>query len=54
MPDNERVILVETWSTYSPLFEVGLDQSDIYNFIFTSPRFAPLLPWYEDIPEETS
>ncbi|MDX1780595.1 MAG: hypothetical protein R3256_04665 [Thalassovita sp.] len=43
--DNERIILVETWSHYTPLFEVGLDESDIYERSITSPRFAPQLVW---------
>lgn len=45
MADTERVILVETWSKYTPPFSVGLASRDMYNFVFTSPRFAPLLPW---------
>ncbi len=43
--DNERIILVETWSHYKPLFEVGLNESDIYEKSVTSPRFAPQLVW---------
>lgn len=45
LPDNERVILVETWSTFKPLFNVGLKQDELYNLVFTSPRFAPQLVW---------
>lgn len=45
MSDNERLILVETWAHYTPPFTVGLAERDMYNFVFTSPRFAPLLPW---------
>lgn len=41
VPHNERLILVETWSDYLPPFDVGLDQQDLYNFVFTRPRFAP-------------
>lgn len=40
MPDDERVILVETWNEVNPAFDVGLDAFDIYNFVFTRPRFA--------------
>lgn len=43
MMDNERLILVETWSTYTPLFDVGLSQQTVYHRSFTSPRFAPQL-----------
>jgi hypothetical protein len=41
VPDNERLILVETWSDYDPPFNVGIDRQDLYNFVFTRPRFAP-------------
>jgi Flp pilus assembly protein TadG len=41
MPDNERVILVETINTFVPLFNVGMDNQDLSNFVFTRPRFAP-------------
>jgi hypothetical protein len=39
--NNERLIIVETWSDYKPPFNVGIDQQDLYNFVFTRPRFAP-------------
>lgn len=45
VPNNERIILVETWSTDVPLFNVGLAESEYETFVFTSPRFAPQLPW---------
>ena len=41
MPDNERVILVETSNTFVPLYKIGMDNIDIDNFVFTHPRFAP-------------
>ncbi|MGH1355591.1 MAG: TadE/TadG family type IV pilus assembly protein [Thalassovita sp.] len=45
MSDGERVIIVETWSRYTPPFSVGLESREMYNFVTTSPRFAPLLAW---------
>lgn len=45
MVHNERVIIVETWSTYAPPFRVGLEEQDLYNFVFTRPRFAPQVIW---------
>ncbi len=44
---NERVIVVETLTEYSPPFDVpGLDTQELfYNFAFTRPRFAPKLVW---------
>jgi hypothetical protein len=41
VPNNERLIVVETWADYVPPFNVGLARQDLYNFVFTRPRFAP-------------
>ncbi|MCB1342393.1 MAG: pilus assembly protein [Pseudooceanicola sp.] len=40
MPDNERVILVETNNVFVPLFNVGLEDINLSNFVFTRPRFV--------------
>lgn len=45
MPDNERVILVETNNVFVPLFNTGLfsqglDNINLQNFVFTRPRFV--------------
>lgn len=48
MPDNERVILVETWNTWSGVFNTSLGTVSLDNFIFTRPRFAPQVV-YEDM-----
>lgn len=40
MPDNERVILVETNNVFVPLFNVGLDNINLENFVFARPRFV--------------
>lgn len=45
MPDMERVMLVETWTTYDPPFKTGLEQREVRNFVFTRPRFAPRVCW---------
>lgn len=45
MPDNDRVILVETTNTFVPLFNVGMSNKVLENFIFTRPRFAPQVVW---------
>ncbi|QFT59251.1 hypothetical protein FIU94_10480 [Sulfitobacter sp. THAF37] len=47
MPDNERVVLVETWSDYTPPFATGLENREIQNFVFTRPRYAPRVCWEE-------
>lgn len=41
MPDQERVILVETKNDVDAAFDIGLPDMEIYNFVFTRPRFAP-------------
>jgi len=45
MPDEERVILVETWNTWKAPFTVGLGEQSLENFVFTRPRFAPQVLW---------
>lgn len=40
MPDLERVILVETDNTFVPLFNVGMENKQLLNFVFTRPRFV--------------
>ncbi|MCA0869375.1 pilus assembly protein [Seohaeicola saemankumensis] len=45
MPDNDRVILVETTNTFVPLFNVGMSNKVLENFVFTRPRFAPQVVW---------
>jgi Flp pilus assembly protein TadG len=41
MPDNERVILVESINTFIPAFKIGMENKKLENFVFTRPRFAP-------------
>jgi len=43
VPNQERMVLVETWSTYKPLFRIGLENTVINTFVFTRLRFAPQL-----------
>lgn len=45
IPNNERIMLVETWTQYDPPFATGLEQREIRNFVFTRPRFAPRVCW---------
>lgn len=41
MPDNETVVVVETFVKYDPPFNTGLTSREIHNFVFTRPRYAP-------------
>ncbi|MCF3593322.1 pilus assembly protein [Rhodobacteraceae bacterium LMO-12] len=43
VPNQERMVLVETWSTFEPSLKVGLDDQEIKTFVFTRLRFAPQL-----------
>lgn len=43
LPAEERIILIETWSTYSPIFKIGMEPTTISTFVFTRLRFAPQL-----------
>lgn len=45
MPDDERVILIETETTYAPVFDIGMKDLDLDNFIFTRPRFVNNICW---------
>jgi len=46
MVDEERLILVETWSDYSaPFHIVGLNNLTIETFVFTRPRFSMQVCW---------
>lgn len=45
MPDNERVILVETSNTFESVFPAVMDNVSLDNFVFTRPRFAPQVVW---------
>jgi hypothetical protein len=39
--DGEELILVETWDTFDPVFNVGLNTFEIQTYSFTRPRYAP-------------
>ncbi|SFL96487.1 hypothetical protein SAMN04488042_102312 [Shimia aestuarii] len=42
---GERLILVETFGRYDSPIDIGIGALDINTFVFTRPRFAPLLAW---------
>lgn len=45
MPNNERIIVVETFLQYDPPFDTGLADREVHNFVFTKPRYAPQVLW---------
>lgn len=43
MADASTAIVVETWTTYNPIMDIGLIQTDLYNVVVTAPRFSDQL-----------
>lgn len=43
MADAATAIVVETWTTYDPLMDIGLTDTLIHNVVVTSPRFSEQL-----------
>lgn len=41
--DSDTVIVVETWTTYDPIIDIGLTDTEIYNLVVTAPRFSKQL-----------
>lgn len=42
-PQGERLIMVETFMDYEPVFNVGLNESVYQNVVVTRPRFSPTI-----------
>ncbi len=40
MADESNAIIVEAWATYTPVIDMGLTQTELYNIVVTSPRFS--------------
>lgn len=38
---GEQLILLETWDSHNPVFDVGLSDFEIRSYSFTRPRYAP-------------
>lgn len=51
--NGDVVITVETWMDYRSAFVMGLTDTTLYNFMVTSPRFAPQLLWRDAPPATT-
>ena len=45
LPDNDHILVVETWLNYDPPFNTGLEDRQIINFVFTRPRYVPCIIW---------
>lgn len=45
IPAGERMILLQTWAEYEPIFDVGLSDTTLNSFVVIRPRYAPQLCW---------
>jgi len=52
LADRAVAIVVETWAEYQPIVDVGLADTELYNIVVTTPRFAGQL-LYEGIGDGT-
>ena len=43
MANAATAIVVETWTTYDPIMDIGLTDTEIHNVVVTSPRFTEQL-----------
>lgn len=43
MPQDDQIIIVETTTEFEPVFNIGLADQTINNFVFTRPRYAKQL-----------
>jgi hypothetical protein len=43
MADASTAIVVETWTTYDPIMDIGLTDTEIHNVVVTTPRFSEQL-----------
>ena len=41
LEDGEYITITETWTSFSPSFNIGLPVQEAKNFVFTRPRYAP-------------
>ncbi len=50
LPDQERIIVVETFHYYDPPFDTGLMARTVSNFVFSKPRYAAKVLWADAVP----
>lgn len=49
MVPGERLIIVQTFGDYQSPVNIGIGTVDMSTFVFTRPRFAPLLAWTDNV-----
>lgn len=45
MPESDRILMIETFMTYTPVFNVGLPELEMAELAVTRSRFVPQLCW---------
>ena len=40
LSDNSTVVVIETWSGFKPVFNIGLEEQGLSQFTFTRPRYT--------------
>ncbi|WP_145953434.1 TadE/TadG family type IV pilus assembly protein [Oceaniglobus indicus] len=50
LANADSAIIVDTWMTYEPPFNVGIPTTQFRNRVVTSPRFVPQLQWSDGNP----
>lgn len=53
MADADTAVVLQTWSSYDPIADVGIPRQSFEHLVVTSPRFVPQLLWVETRPERT-
>lgn len=51
LAEKEQVTILETRSKYRPVFDIGLGDRNIGNFVFTRPRYASQLCYFDGFVE---
>lgn len=46
--DGDRMIMMETRSLYEPDFSIGIEDQELYNIVFTRPRFVSNIAYDDD------
>jgi hypothetical protein len=48
LADESSVVVVETWSGFQPVFNIGLEEQGLSQFTFTRPRYTKCVIWRAD------
>ncbi|MDD9921848.1 MAG: hypothetical protein OXQ92_06160 [Boseongicola sp.] len=43
LADADTAIIVETWSQFDPIMDIGMQSTELYNIVVTAPRFTEQL-----------